>query len=80
MADYSYGQRLKIVRAHLGLNQTEFAELISTTLPTVRGWENEKRSDPSPAGRTLINMFFGDPKTAKALLDKGITKTRMTDR
>ena len=60
---------VKAIREATGRTQESFAQMIGTSLYTVRSWEQGKRQPTGPA-RALLTMFQSDPKTASQLLHK----------
>lgn len=76
MSGITYGQKVKIARAYLGMIQSQFAELLGATLSTIRNWEQDGRANPTAATKSMIDMFFAEPETAKDLLEKGRKKPK----
>lgn len=63
-------EKLKILRAALGLSQEEFAKRFGLPYATVRNWEQETRGDPSGAAAVLIDLMLEDPETISSLVDR----------
>ena len=58
---------IREIRYKFGQSQTEFAEMIGVTAPTLQGWEEGKRIPDGPA-LALLRVAAKNPKmVAKAL-------------
>jgi len=62
---------VKAIREKTGRTQASFAQMIGTSLATVRSWEQGKRQPTGPA-RALLTIFQADPETASRLLHKTV--------
>lgn len=51
------GKRIKMLRAYLGLNQTEFAENIGSAQNTITGYESGRRTPSSQAMALICNVY-----------------------
>ncbi len=60
---------VKAIRKATGKTQETFAQMIGTSLSTVRSWEQGKRQPTGPA-RALLTIFQSDPEVASQLLHK----------
>lgn len=58
---------VKAIRERTGRTQEAFAQMIGTSLSTVRSWEQGQRQPTGPA-RALLTIFQADPETASRLL------------
>jgi putative transcriptional regulator len=53
----------QMLRKHLGMTQTEFAQALRIPLATLRNWE-QGRVLPDPAARSLLTIVARNPKAA----------------
>ncbi|MEH6576270.1 MAG: NadS family protein [Amphritea sp.] len=60
---------VKAIREATGRTQEAFAQMIGTSLSTVRSWEQGKRQPTGPA-KALLTIFQSDPVAASRLLHK----------
>ena len=61
------GIDVKAIREATGKTQESFAQMLCTSLATVRSWEQGTRQPTGPA-RALLTMFQTDPVQASQLL------------
>ena len=61
--------KLKIARIRLELSQADFAALLDIPVATLRNWE-QRRTEPDPIARTLIDLVFDDPEGMRQRLLK----------
>jgi putative transcriptional regulator len=59
--------RVKVLRQHLGMTQTEFAEAFHLPLTTLRDWE-QRRSTPDAPARALLLAIERAPEVMRRLL------------
>ncbi len=59
----------KIARLRLELSQSDFAALLGIPVATLRNWE-QRRTEPDPIARTLIDLVFDDPEGMRQRLLK----------
>lgn len=62
---------VKAIREKTGRTQASFAQMIGTSLATVRSWEQGTRQPTGPA-RALLTIFQADPEAASRLLHKTV--------
>lgn len=60
---------VKAIRQSCGLNQVEFAAMISVPVKTVRNWEQKIRNPTGPA-KALLMVALKNPDAVKKALDK----------
>ena len=65
---------VKVVRAKLGVSQSEFALMIGVSVATLRNWEQGRRTPEGPA-LALLRVAAKNPKAVAAALHGG-RKTR----
>jgi putative transcriptional regulator len=60
---------VKAVRAVTKLSQARFAEVYHLPLPTVKGWEQNRRAPDQPA-RILLQMIATDPTGVAKMIER----------
>ena len=55
-----------MARAHVGLSQREFAELLGVSPRTLQDWEQGRR-EPTGAARTLLRVAVKHPEVLREL-------------
>lgn len=60
---------VKAVRAVTKLSQSRFAEVYHLPLPTVKGWEQNRRAPDAPA-RVLLRMIAADPTGVAQMIER----------
>ncbi len=68
-------EKLKVIRAMLMASQSDFAALLGIPVATLRNWE-QRRTEPDPIARTLIDLVFDDPEGMRKRLEKRQDKRR----
>lgn len=58
----SFPDRVKVLRARLGLTQSEFADQYDLELSTIKNWEQGRRQNVGAAAELLIRMIEKDPE------------------
>ena len=58
---------VRLVRARLGLSQSEFALMIGISVATLRNWEQGRRTPDGPA-RALLRVAAANPDAVKLAL------------
>ena len=61
--------KLQSARAALLASQADFAGLLGIPVATLQNWE-QRRTEPDPVARTLIDLVFDDPEGMRARLLK----------
>ncbi|MFN4271587.1 MAG: helix-turn-helix domain-containing protein [Aliihoeflea sp.] len=61
--------KLQSARAALLASQADFAALLGIPVATLQNWE-QRRTEPDPVARTLIDLVFDDPEGMRARLLK----------
>jgi putative transcriptional regulator len=61
--------KLQSARAALLASQADFAALLGIPVATLRNWE-QRRTEPDPIAKTLIDLVFDDPDGMRARLLK----------
>lgn len=61
--------KVKVARARLLASQADFAALLGIPVATLQNWE-QRRTEPDPVARTLIDLVFDDPEGMRARLLK----------
>lgn len=61
--------KLQHARVFLMMTQQDFAALLGIPLATLQNWE-QRRTDPDPIARTLIDLVFDDPQGMRERLEK----------
>lgn len=56
-----------VARAHVGMSQREFAELLGVSPRTLQDWEQGRR-EPTGAARTLLRVAVRHPEVLQELL------------
>ena len=58
---------VQVVRAKLGMSQSEFADAFGVSVATVRNWEQARRSPRGPA-RVLLHVINQEPEAVQRAL------------
>lgn len=61
--------KLKMSRGIVDMSQPNFAALLGIPLATLQNWE-QRRTEPDPIARTLIDLVFDDPQGMLERLEK----------
>jgi putative transcriptional regulator len=61
--------KVKVARARLLASQADFAALLGIPVATLQNWE-QRRTEPDPVARTLIDLVFDDPEGMRERLLK----------
>ena len=61
--------KLRVLRVRLGMSQRDFAALLDIPLSTLQNWE-QRRTEPDPIAKTLIDLIFDDPEGIRDRLNK----------
>ncbi|MCG6114542.1 MAG: hypothetical protein MEQ84_05025 [Mesorhizobium sp.] len=61
--------KLQSARAALLATQADFAALLDIPVATLRNWE-QRRTEPDPIAKTLIDLVFDDPEGMRQRLLK----------
>ncbi len=61
--------KLQTSRVILRMTQRDFAALLGVPLATLQNWE-QRRTEPDPIAKTLIDLVFDDPEGMRALLER----------
>jgi putative transcriptional regulator len=61
--------KLQSARAALLASQADFAALLGIPVATLQNWE-QRRTEPDPIARTLIDLVFDDPEGMRERLLK----------
>ena len=62
LRDRPFHDRVKALRARLGLTQDQFAKLYGLNSATVKNWEQGRRKNVGAAAEVLIKMIEKDPE------------------
>lgn len=60
--DPSFDERVKALRAKLGLTQEQFADRYDLELSTIKNWEQGRRKNVGAAALLIIKMIDKDPE------------------
>ncbi len=63
------GEKLQHARIFVEMSQSEFAALLGIPVATLRNWE-QRRTEPEPMAKALIDLIFDDPEGMRARLEK----------
>ncbi len=64
-----FAAKLQFARIFVEMSQAEFATLLGIPVATLRNWE-QRRTEPEPMAKALIDLIFDDPEGMRARLEK----------